>query len=327
VNYSSDQKSNRLRIKGRKTAVLVDGDFRVNSSNDLEYWLNEPPAWRKLYGLPGKITFNGKWQLTPQNDLELTLRSGDRLVLRGRIVDARSEELVFQISSEDKRGTQHVRLLKLSGSWGTDDSNKIRFAVSRRTEPDILTLSGNWTVNDNQQIVFDLIRKASVTGEKIVTAVIFSGYWQISEADRLTYIFSRGSLSRFDFKAQFETPNLYPKAGVIKYRVGTGLSQVKRGSPVAVCLYGHWRFSRKAGLNFDMEYEKGRLRAIHFGASLDVSRKDRIEFILSNERGEGLGGSLICARRFMKSLDADFFVRFKKAGDNSSVDAGITIPF
>lgn len=327
MKYSVDPKTNRLRISNRNATVFADGEFRIDPSNNLEYWLNEPVAWRRQYGLPGKVHFNGTWKLTPQNDLELRLNSGDRIVLRGRIIDARSEELVFQISADDKRGTQHVRLLKLGGRWGSDDSNRIYFAVSKSAKPDILTLSGSWTVNDNQQIAYNLEKQNLVTKEKLLSSVTFSGYWQITAADRLAYIFSRGSKSRFDFKAHLETPNLYPKAGVIKYRLGAGLRQDTRTRPVMVCLYGQWRFGKKAGLSFDMEYGRGHVQSIRFGAAVDVSRKDSVELSLVNELGESLGGSLICTHRFLKSLDASVFLRFKKLRKNRSVDAGVTIPF
>ena len=327
MKYSLDQKTNRLRIKNRVTTILADGNFRVDPSNNLEFWLNEPLAWRRQYGLPGKISFTGSWKLTSQNDLELVLNTGDRLVLYGKVIDARDKELVFQIASEDKRGCRHVRLLKLSGSWGSDEANRIFFTVSRRTKPDILFLSGRWDINDNQQIVYNFEEQDLVKKKKALSSITFSGYWQITDVNRLAYIFSRGKLSRFDLRAHLETPNIYPKAGVIKYRLGAGVRQRKRGQPAIVCLYGQWRFGRISGLSFDMEYDKKRMHSMRFGASVNVSRKDSVEFGLVNEKGKALGGSLICTHRFLKSHDAEFFVRLKKLKNERSVDAGVTIPF
>jgi hypothetical protein len=327
VKYSVDRKTNRLRITSRTGAVCPDGEFRVNASNNLAYWLNEPLFWRRQHGLPGKIAFNGAMRLTPHNDLELTLRSGDRLALRGRIIGARGDELAFQVASEDKRGTQHVRLLKFSGAWGADDANRIYFSVRKRTLPDILTLSGGWVVNDNQQIVYSFEKTDRVTGERVVTSLGFAGYWRITRENRLSYIFSRGSDSRFDFKAHLETPNMYPQKGVIKYRIGGGIRQGKRDQPVIVCLYGRWNFSRKTGLSFEMDYGKGQVHSMRFGAGVNVSKKDTIELDLVNEEGETLGGSLICTHRFLRARDGAFFVRLKKIGKEQSIDAGVTIPF
>jgi len=337
VKYSIDPRTNRLRIIRRNKILSPVGFFKINADNYLEYWLNGPSAWLLQNNLPGKITFIGTWKLTTQDDLQLSVRKASympeslsglsRLTINGKILAGGDSKLVFEVQSRDNKGLQHARLLKLSGTWGSDNANRIVFSVSKREAPDILTLSGSWSVNDNQQITYTLKKYNLVTKEKVLAECDFSGYWRLSARNRLAYVFSKGSHSRFDFKAHIETPNLYPSAGLIKYRFGTGLRQAQLGSPPVVCLYGQWKVSRYAGLSFEMEYEKGKFRSLEFGARVDVSKRDRIEFTLRDYKNNDLGGTLIFTRRFLKALDAHVFARVKKLANEKAIDAGITIPF
>jgi hypothetical protein len=337
VKYSIDPNTNRLRIHRRDRLISPEGSFRINSENQLEYWLNAPSSWLIQNNLPGKITFIGTWKLTAQDDLQLSvdkasylpesLSGASRITINGKIIAAEANKLVFEVHSRNDHGLGNIRLLKLSGSWGSDSANRISFAVTKRTAPDILTLSGNWSVNDNQQITYTLKKFDLVTKEKIRSTCEFSGYWQLSDKNRLAYIFSKGSLSRFNFKAQIETPNIYPKAGVIKYRLGTGVRQSKRGRPVIVCLYGEWRFSRNLRLSFNMEYEKGIYRSLDFGALVNVTRRDSLELQLLNESGIDTGIALTCTHRFLKELDAEVYLRMQRLMNDSRVEAGVRIPF
>jgi hypothetical protein len=337
VKYSLDPNTGRLRITRFAKTVSVDGDLSINSINNLEYWFNSPPDWRRLHSLPDKITFSGMWKLTPQDDLQLLVDRASympesfsgisRITINGKIINAESNSLVFEVQSRDKEGMQHVRLLKLSGFWGSDEANRINFSVTKKTAPDILTLSGSWSINNNQHITYKLERYDLVRKQKIKSLLEFSGYWRVTDVNRLAYIFSKGTGSLFDFKAHLETPNVYPKMGVIKYRLGSGVRRGKRTQPAIVCLYGEWKISRKLGLTFDMEYEKGKFRAIEYGAQIDISRKNRVEFSLLTKKGGELGGRVIFTHHFLKSLDAQFFMRLKRLKDEQGIDAGITIPF
>lgn len=53
--------SNRLVIKSKGKEITCDGKLCLDRNNRLLYWLNEPAAWRKVYGLPSRISFDGKW--------------------------------------------------------------------------------------------------------------------------------------------------------------------------------------------------------------------------------------------------------------------------
>ncbi|HQJ15555.1 MAG TPA: hypothetical protein PLJ26_03635, partial [Candidatus Omnitrophota bacterium] len=329
--------TNRLRIVRQGRSACIDGAWRISSGNSLEYWLNSPAQWKRTSGLPPKISFDGKWKLSEQDDLQLSVARASympeaisglsRITLNGRIISAEQDSLVFETRSIDDNGNLHAGLLRLTGSWGTDDSNRITFRVCRRAEPDTLTLSGSWFINDSQHITYTMEKRGLAGGDRSASSVEFAGYWNIDSSKRVAYILQGNGASRFDLKAQIETPNVYPQAGVIKYRLGAGIRGQGGRIPRVICLYGQWKIGRKLGVSYEMEYEKGRIRSIEFGGRVDLSRKDRIELSLLNARGEAIGARLIFTRRFLKALDAELFLRLKQAGKERSIDAGVTIPF
>ena len=120
--------NNQLLISMPKMekSTLVNGRFATDDKNRITYWLNEPEAWRRQFRLPDKINFQGNWQLDENYDLELNLVKAagkfqeERLVFKGEIISVDKDTFVFQINSQDKRGLNHVQLLKLKGCWQSD---------------------------------------------------------------------------------------------------------------------------------------------------------------------------------------------------------------
>lgn len=328
---------NQLLIKApkHKAPMPVRGTFSVDKNNRLIYWLNEPTGWRRKYNLPSKVSFTGNWILNPNYDLELNLdqtRSqykGERLVLKGEIVSCDSDALIFEIISQDKRGNSQVRLLKLNGYWQADEFNRIIFMIKKKSAPDVITLEGAWQINKNQQVTYvyektDLKRKT-----RISRTLTFEGFWQISDKDRLTYILSRSNESYFDFRVQIESPNLYPREGVIKYRIGIGLKEDKPSRMNVISLYGSWKFSRKAGLVFRMDYGKGRFKEIEFGADSYLNKKNEIAFLLTDKNNEPLGLNINFTHRFLKKSDAEVFLRLRNVlyTKEAAIEAGVRVPF
>lgn len=331
--YSVDN-HNRLIIKRNHKNLTADGRLGIDKNNRLFYWLNEPSAWRKTYALANKIVFTGNWRLNSNYDLELNLNEtkdqfqGERLIIKGEIISIETDTLVFQVKSYDKQGLLHIQLLSLSGSWQADEYNRISFAVKKKTSPDVLTLEGTWQINKNQQIAYayektDLKRKT-----KICNTLTFRSFWEINSSNRLTYILSRSSQSRFDFRVQAETPNLYPQEGIIKYCLGIGLREKSPTRFKIISLYGAWKFSRKLGLIFQMDYGQGEIHNLEFGADISLSQKDKITFSLKDKRGEPLGLEITFTHRFLEKLDAEAFLRLKETlKRESAIEAGIRIPF
>ncbi len=340
--YSVDS-NNQLVIKPSKTKMPlpVNGKFDIDENNQLIYWLNEPDAWRREYSLPNKIRFIGNWQLNSNYDLELVLDEtqdqlkGNPLVLKGEIISTDRDTLVFEvISHRRKQGlspkgtvpeTSHIQLLKLSGFWQADEYNRLCFTVKKKASPDILTLKGIWQLNQNQQIVYTYEKTDLITKTKVSNTLTFEGFWQISETNKLTYILKHSPDSKFDFRAQIETPNIYPQEGAIKYRLGAGVRQAKKEKVIS--LYGAWKFNRKLGLIFRMDYGNGRICEIEFAADVSFDKRNEITFCLKNKIGEPLGLSVTFTHKFLKTLDAEAFLRLKDSYEESRIDAGMRIPF
>ena len=334
-NRYSINKNNQLLISSsrRKKPLLVDGEFSIDKNNRFIYWLNEPDSWRKIHALPDKIVFAGNWRLNSNYDLELHLTESegqfqeDIVTLEGEIISAEGDALVFELKARDKEGLSHLQILKLSGFWQADEFNRLIFKLEKKETPDILVLEGAWGINQNQQITYTYQKAGLKRGDKSSYALTFFGFWRITDRDRLTYIISEGTGSKFDFRVQLESPNVYPKQGVIKYRLGVGIKELKNDNSQVISLYGVWKFSRALGLIFQMQYFKGEIHSLEFGAEVNFKRNNEIVFRLKNETDEDLGLSLTFTHRFLKQLDARAFLRLKAAQEETGVDVGVRIPF
>lgn len=330
--YLIDAK-NRLIIKRKGKRLPLDGSFIIEKNNALSYWLNEPAGWRKENSLPQKIKFKGNWKLNRNHDLELTLeetqqqQKDGRLLLRGEVISVDSDKLVFQMQSRDKGGQNHIQILKLSGIWQADEFNRLTFEAKKKGEPDILALSGAWQINKNQQIIYEYEKTGLKKKDRALSTLTFRGFWELNSHNRVTYILSRELNSYFDFRAQLESPDIYPKQGVIKYRIGIGLKGQKPHNSKVVSIFGAWKFSRIAGLNFEVDYGSGKVQRIEFGADVDLAKEDNIAFYLTNKISEPLGIKVIFTRRFLEKLDAQLYLKLKKLRDESGIEAGIRIPF
>jgi hypothetical protein len=330
--FSADDK-NRLVVKLGKDHIEPDGDFRINKDNSLSYLLNEPQPWRRKYGLPRKINFQGRWKLDDNHDLELDLAqshsglSGGKITLKGEVICARGDILAFELRSQDPSGRKEFRVLELSGSWRADESNNIVFWVDKKGGADGLKFGSSWKLDEKHQITCTYDKTDLITGAREAKSVNFSGFWQIASDNILTYLFSTGSKSRFDFRAQIETPNLYPQEGKIKFRLGAGMKQGRPSPAKIVTFYGGWKFSRDLGLVFEMDYGGGRLRSWEFGADINLTRRDRIELSLVDPERKPLRVSVTFSHRFLKKLDAEAYLKFKALRDGPAIETGVEVPF
>lgn len=322
-----------ISLPKKKKLLPVNGRFSIDSHNRLIYWLNEPLEWRRQYNLANEIVFKGNWQLNANYDLQLHLKESkgqfqeDILMLKGEVISAEGDALVFELKAYDKEGLSHLQILKLTGFWQADEFNRLIFKVEKKEAPDILVLAGSWQVNQNQQIAYTYQKAGLKRQDKSSYTLTFLGFWRITARDRLTYIISEGTGSKFDFRVQLESPNVYPKEGVIKYRLGVGFKELKIDRSQIISLYGVWKFSRALGLTFEMEYLKGEIHSLEFGAEVNFNKNNEIVFQLKNEADEDLGISLTFTHRFLKQLDARAFLRLKAAGEEAGVDIGVKIPF
>lgn len=327
--------NNQLIIKhaNKRRPLIANGEFSIDKYNQLIYWLNEPSLWKRQYNLPHKVSFKGNWNLNPNYDLELILNKtkeqflGDRLVLKGEIISTDTDALSFEIKSLDRLGLSHIQLLKLNGFWGVDAYNRLGFIIKKKTQDDIITLEGIWQINKNQQIIYNYEKTDLKTKSKILHTFSFEGFWQMNNSNRLTYILKRSLNSRFDFRVQIESPNLYPKDGLIKYRLGIGLRKDNSSQIKIISLFGNWKFNRKLGLIFQMDYGKDKIQVMEFGTNIHLNKKDEIIFSLTNKRQEPLGINITFRHRFLKKNFAETFLRLKKLERESAIETGVRIPF
>ncbi|MFA4933773.1 MAG: hypothetical protein WC574_05020 [Candidatus Omnitrophota bacterium] len=250
-------------------------------------------------------------------------------ILQKRFIAAEFDTLVIEtIQTVAKQGlspkgtvpVSHLRILKLKGTWRANEYNELVFEVTgRKGPPQTYTFKGAWKLNKNQQIEY--------LSEDGSDRLIFRGYWQLASKDKLVYVFEGSSVSRFEFKAQFESPALYPKKGQIRFRLGAGIRQnrLNKGRRLII-LYGEWKFGRNLGLSFNMNYGQGRVKSIDLGAEVTFDRS-KVMLALNNELGEPLGVTITMTRKFLEHLDAEAFVRLKARGKEQGVEAGFSIPF
>lgn len=332
VNYTVDD-DNRLNVRRNNKTSSARGNFSVDSKNRLIYFLNEPPRWRRAQRLDSKIVFQGNWQLDNEHNLVLAVTEINdkpdvaRLVLKGNIISAEGDNLVFEIRTLNKEDHDQFYLIKLGGTWFADEHNRLSFNIKKEEGPDVITLMGAWQVDKRQQIAYTYQKTELKKKAKVSHIFTVEGFWQANSATKLTYILRHSMKSAFDFRAQVESPNLYPKEGVIKYRVGIGVREENSFKERIISLYGAWKFSRKAGLSFEMDCGRKKLETINFEAEANLSDRDKIIFILTNKKREPLGFAIRFEHKFLKKLDAEFFLRLKKSFEESRIDSGVHIPF
>ena len=323
-------KNNRLAIIKDGKFLYPKGNFAVDNKNQLVYKVKESADWQQEYGISKRITLKGEWGIDANHDLHFTLRktqtqSGERLLLKSKIIQAKANYLVFSLGTEGKAGTHSLRLLQLNGKWQADKYNRLQFLVKKLKTSDTLTFQGSWQVKNNSLIY--TYRKASLTTRTKRTHTLrFTGYWQINKPNRLTYILDTKGDSSFVFKAYLETPNLIGKKGVIKYRAGIGFKGSRLFKSEIITLYGVWKLHRKTGLSFDIDYGEGRVKAINFGTFVRISKKDKISFKLRSREEENLGMSVEFRRSFLKN-SAEWFLKVLAENKHPRFEWGITVPW
>lgn len=319
-------KNNNLKLvpgSGEKV-VSLPGHFSIDRKNDLVLVANDNSRWKQEYGIPEQIKFSGTWRLTPNHNLALDFKQRetikeDSIVLQGEIFDANSNELTFKMRSKQGR-TTHISFLTLKGKWQADRHNRIVFEVAKTGDPDKLVFKNTWNIDKKHQIVYRYERMKTKTQKQFV----LDGYWDICDKNKLRYVVSGAPGSYIDFHAALQTPNLYPAKNKIKYRVGIGTRHAH--SERVVCLDGEWKFSRRFGVFFEMDYKK-KIRKISFQARLSSVTANSLTFGLSATGGAPLGMSITFKRPFVSQRNFEYLLRLKKERKSLVLEAGGTIRF
>ncbi|MFA6217338.1 MAG: hypothetical protein WDL87_06780 [Candidatus Omnitrophota bacterium] len=325
---------NRLRITGLRKTISPAGKFSIDPAQRLVYTLSESPTWRrKNGGIPSKFVFDGAWRLTPEYNLELIRHSSardprkERLVLKCVSLINKFDALIFELTGSHGEDRDSLTRIELTGKWQADELNRIVFCVTSKVIPSTLVFAGAWELNRNQQLVYTFEKTDLKTKTKKIHELLFVGYWQFDSRNRLAYNLQASSLSSFSFRAQLESPNLYPADNMIKYRIGIGLARPVSVKQKIISLYGVWKLSRRYAASFEMQYANGCFHRMEFGAAVAFNKKNEITVALTNKQNEPLGITLTYTHKFFKSLDAQTFVRLRKSAYDQRVEAGISIPF
>lgn len=322
----------------RRRKIVVDGRFVIGEDNSLEYHLRAPEPELKEWLLGDnsekalyKIRFTGKWSLTPEHDLKFTLhksdtqRLGERLILRGNILSARNNELLFSLIVGGRDNRRLLRIVKLSGHWQADARNRLKFLVQRyKQKPEAMLFRGAWQVGRHYEITYSYKKIQLKRKARLEKKLALKGIWQIGSKRQLRFLVEGDNTSAFDFRALLETPILHAKKGEIRYRVGIGVS-AQREVVRRVTLFGKWRINRDLSLDFEVRYRPGETHRSHFQADYSLDSRNRVSFSLKSEEGKKLGIEVVFTREFFK--DAEAFIRFRDSVRERAIEVGVRIPF
>lgn len=306
-----------------KFRKVLDGQFKTDKNNELSYHIKAP--FSKDEDIPHQVKLRGKWSLTDNHDLRLTLDKwgretfGDQITLQGEILDINANSLLFAVTTETKEGTQSTYILNLGGSWKADENNRLSFRIKReKGTHDILTFKGVWEIDKNHQIIYEYEKAELIRKKRKIHTLTFKGYWDIKDRVRISYVLSKDSDSVFRFRA---SAGIF-KENYIKYELGIG--QTSREKPVTqtITLFGAWKIKKNVGLMFEVEYENKKVHAMVFGAEATLTDKDTILFKLKNDiENRDIGIHVELSHKILKG-DGEAFLRLLKSKRESAIYAG-----
>jgi len=235
IFYEVDPFNRLVRVK--KFRRVICGKFRTGGKNNLFYEVNESQG----IDMPQKIKFSGKYSLDKKHNLVFTLNKwnnqceGNRLTLKTKLIDAKSNEIAFLINSKAGENKSLGYIMKLYGSWQADKHNRLTFGIKRdKDDSDSLVLSGAWEVNKDNEIVYRYGKESQM--------VTFRGSWDISERCRVSYILDKKINSGFNFKTSLGTLVSKGKEKYLAFDIGIGISKAKKLKR-RVILSGRWKIA------------------------------------------------------------------------------------
>lgn len=297
-----------------KFRSVLDGTFRVDKKHALTYHI------KKTQGpsIPRQLKLSGNWSLDKEHNLLLTLDkqnnqwAGNKLTLKGEIIDAKADELEFSISTKDSDGKTHLYMLRFGGRWQVDKYNRLSFLVTKEKGLyDELTFTGAWEVNPQNQIIYTYTKTSLKTKEKLYRTITFKGFWDITAKYRILYVLNKEINSCFDFKVSLGKP---AKRG-LQYEIGIGATPKKK----TITLFGAWKINEKLGLLFEMPYAEGKVHRIVFGATGKLDRGYNLDLRLKNARHQDLGIDVKLSKTILKDQGQAFLEALKENKEISLV--------
>ena len=234
----------------------------------------------------------GRWELTPDHEIQYRSQDKDEeFRFKGALIAAEPEALILSFTQKQSDQKTVTRLGRLAGSWSLDGQNRMRFEIEREDgRKEALIFKGAWRIGPKNELIYTY-RQEGLKKKKIVRELAFTGFWDLSEDNRLAYWLGGDSDAAFRFRGAFQTGSLLAKKGEIRYQAGAEVSG--RHKAQTLVLFGKWKVSRDFGLSFEIEYKEGRKRALVFSAERALSKNTDLSFELKSRAGEPLGVELI----------------------------------
>jgi len=329
IRYELDPHNRLILNEGlKKTDLLrfrkvLDGNFKTDEDNNLSYHVKSPLS--ELEDMHNQIKISGRWSLTDDHELRLTLDKssrktfGDQITLQGQILDVDESSLIFAVTTTTKEDTRSTYVLNMTGSWRADKNNRLSFHIKREGgRYDILTLGGMWELNEDHQIVYQYEKADLIRKKKRTHTLLFKGYWDIKDKVRISYLLSQDTGSVFNFKT---SAGVF-KENYIQYEIGLGLTDRKKEARRTIKLYGKWTLKKDVGLIFEVEYGDGTIKAIIFGADAKLTGKDTVSFRLKNDiENKDIGIELELSRKIFIG-DGEAFLRALASKRELAIYAG-----
>jgi hypothetical protein len=140
-------------------------------------------------------------------------------------------------------------------------------------------LKGEWRINKKHEIEY-VYRKQRHTDKTVIN---FLGYWDIPGNNKLSYILSEDSKSRFDFQVKLERV----MRNSIECAIGIGADPVKK----KFLLTGRWHIAEGTNASFEINYGGGQIAPIHVKLiKLLSSGEAYVRFAHTGHEYEILGG-------------------------------------
>lgn len=297
-----------------KFRTVLDGIFRIEKFGQLSYHVMKPQD----SSIPQKVNLSGNWSLDADRNLVFTFDKwnegcyGNKLTIKGEVISAKEGSISFSAAARTPGGKTRIYVLTLEGVWRARKDNFIVFRVERTAgSSDELVFEGGWQVRNNQ-ILCTYTKRGLARGSGSRHSFILTGYWQISEKNRLVYVVNKRIGSELEFAVSLAQP--MPKG--LRYEIGIGVTPAKR----TVELFGSWKINDSLGVVFEIPYEDGNVRNILFGAAVR-SCGGMIELSLKDRKGRDLEIKGRFSRRIFEGR-GEAFAEALRSGREVSIAAG-----
>lgn len=326
MRYLLDDK-NRLVVEydrlGQRFRKVLDGRFKINSDNLLTYKVKTPIVDDDI---PEEFRLDGRWSLTRDHDLKLTLATPDpvggksELLFRGEIVSAKGDVLIFGITTGSSDTVGSTYTITLSGAWQADKFNRLTFLIKNKTASrGELVFEAGWEIDRQFRIVYRYKKTVLKKRTKAARELILEGAWRLDESSRIVYNVA-GELR--DSSIVISASLAKVTSNRIVYKISVGAARKRPPESVSLNLSGVWRITKGLGLTFEAERGADGKISCSFGAEASLTKDDTVIFRLKDLAAGRKRGVVVEFNRRLLKGDGEAFVRFLKSREETSILVG-----